>query len=263
MAGTTFFTANSTAPFTITGVRADPFQGTPIAGQQMPFNFTFGDTYLLGEYIYLDREEARALRTTELTYSVQMHQLLSQIPTVPTSIARIPFRVPGMMRELFWVAQNQAVSNYNAWMLFTRDLRSPAMQAANGDREVWWPDAVARIHKPAFTTARSEPISEAIVKFKQMDRMIGSGDYFRSLIPSLYYRKAAFYNRYIYTATFTADPLSADPAGAANCDKIEEIEMQMTITPDRDGNPQSPIIYIYGTMLTVMKVFGGRAGFLW
>lgn len=259
--GTPFYAADASGEV-IEGVRATPFNGVKMV-QTMPSRLQLGDTYLIADYVFLDRTEARAMREAELTYTVRrtVPVFAGQLPT-GAAVVRLPLRIPGMLQDIMWVLQRQDAGDFNAWNLFTRDLSGSGMDDLSATQP-WWPDASGAIYKPAFTQARSEPLVAATLRFKHLDRIGGEASYFRGLTPAMYYRKAAFYNRYIYVATVAADPLAVEATGQANMDKIVDCELELELSRAADDSLPPMNAYIYATTLSVLKIYGGRGGFLW
>lgn len=259
-AGSPFYIEDSGSPTVIEGVRDVSFNGVKM-NLAVPGQLSLGDTYLIADYIFLDRNEARIMRESELTYTVKriVPIYLGQLPEGAGTV-RLPLRIPGMLQDLMWVIQRQEAGQHNAWNLFTRDL---ATTTTIPQREVWWPDASGAIYKPAFTQARSEPLLHAVLRFKHLDRIDGDAAYFRAFIPAMYFKKAAFFNRYVYAATVAADPLALEATGQANMDKIVDCELELELARLGDGTVPALNVYVYATTVSVFKVYGGRGGFLW
>lgn len=216
----------------VEGIPGGTFNGRAVA--TMPTRLTLGETFVLAEYIFLDKPEAAMLRASELTYMVRRHVA---VPTVPASALsqKIQIRIGGMLQDLRWVIQRTDVVTINSWMWFARDLDN----------------------------ARSEPLATASIKFKTLERSAADADFYRTIVPVMNFTKAAVYGRYVYAAAFAANCVAREITGAANMDKIVECEMEMKYKPALDGSipPYQP--RIYATTVSVLKIFGGRAGFLW
>lgn len=270
--GTPFYVADASGTL-IQGVRAAPFVGAKMA-LTMPARLQLEDTYLIADYVFLDRTEARAMRESELTYTVRrtVPVFAGQLPA-GAAVVRLPLRIPGMLQDLMWVLQRQDAGDFNAWNLFTRDLSGSGTSDLSATQP-WWPDASGAgllpngsasgaSYKPAFTQARSEPLVAAMLRFKKLDRIGGEAAYFRGLVPAMYYSKAAFYNRYIYVATVAANPLAEAATGQANMDKIVDCELELELSRAADDSLPPMNAYIYATTVSVLKVYGGRGGFLW
>ncbi len=264
LANASFF-QTSVSGTSITGVRPAAFTGAIVSSPAMPSTakLQLGDTYVIAEYIFVDRDEARALREAELTYNVKSRVRVYTGTPPAAATVKLPLRVVGMLQDLVWVCQNAGAAGYNAWFLFTRDLRSPATSAGTGIREVWWPDADPANNKPGFTTARSEPITWAKVKYKALDRFDLSPVTYRSYLPTQYYTKGALYDRYIYVAPVSVEPLARTVVGGANMDKIVDCELQLSMSRALDDTFPGMQVSVYATTVDVFKVYGGRGGMMW
>lgn len=254
----------------------DPENGGLIDGHTMPARLSLVDAYALVEYISLEEYESLAFRTAELTYHVQQHLAIPVQQTLSTKEVRLAIPYSNPTKELLWVAQNPAVATYNAWFLFTRDI-GPTLppQATEYERSPcripWWPQATIvprQLNKwrcvPGFQTAYSEPFAGATLLYNSYDRFVHEGaSYFRGVVPSQYYTKSAAINRYIYAYSFGQKAAAAEPAGAANWDKIPRKELFFTMNDARFGfSPPNLNLYVYVTIWNVFKVFGGRGGML-
>jgi hypothetical protein len=248
--------------------------GEVIPGITMP-TLVLGDTYILAEYISVEEPEAIALRSSELTYFVEQHNAVPVVTSLNSTEVHIPLELRNLTKEIFWVLQRPEALDYNAWFLFTRDLSS-----VDGF-EPWWPDAQLTLTSendwlvlPAFRNAFSEPLAGATLLYSGDERFDqDGGSFFRTLVPSLHYKKAAVHDRYVYAWSFGLRPsLQGDetlvgeayaPRGAANWDLIPKKELYLRLNSGRGGRTP-PILnaYVWTTTWNVMKVFGGRAGML-
>ena len=276
-----FYRANPESPTLIYGVNETLYttgiSGEIIPGIQFPLRLNMGPTYILAEYVSVEDKEAIGLRSSELTYYIEQHNIITPIDSKRSNEVRIPLNIRNMTKELFWVCQRPEAEAYNAWFLFTRDLAQ-----VNAVKEPWWPDAILPLSEtrdykvlPGFRNAFSEPLSGATLLYGNQERFDLDGpSMFRAFIPSLHYRKGPAINRYIYAYSFGiknsmrgyedkmfGTPYS--PKGVANWDKLPKRELYLRLAYGRNNTtPPNLNIYTYTTSFNVLKVFGGRAGLL-
>jgi hypothetical protein len=276
-----FYRANPESSTLIYGVNESLYttgvSGEIIPSIQFPLRLNLGPTYILAEYVSVEDKEAIGLRSSELTYYVEQHNIIESVASQRSNEVRIPLNIRNMTKELFWVCQRPEAENYNAWFLFTRDLAQ-----TNAVKEPWWPDAILPLSQtrdykvlPGFRNAFSEPLTGATLLYGNQERFDLDGpSMFRAFIPSLHYRKGPVINRYIYAYSFGIknslkgyeDKMfgtSYNPKGLANWDKLPKRELYLRLSYGRNNStPPNLNIYTYTTSYNVLKVFGGRAGLL-
>lgn len=234
---------------------------------------TLGETYILAEYIYLDKPEANRFRVADLQVPITQHYAMEPYQTLGLPRAQIRVDVPNPTRDLFWMAQRAEAPAYNAHFLATRDLAAPG--AAPG--AIWWPDASglsalepAKL-KPAFAYADSEPVSAmalmyegSLVRFRTQAPAL-----YRSILPSLEQKKSPWVNRYYYNLPIGIQNCFAPPSrpvGEGNLDKIKKRELILEFSPVRGSfNPMavpSYTVYVWAETYNVLRIYGGRAGLL-
>lgn len=274
-ASTRVYSVNSSLP--ATGI-----SGELIPGFTMPNILRMGTVYCMVEYISVEEPEAIALRSAELTYRVEQHNVIPVEPTHGMKEVRLAIPLTNPTKEVLWVFQRPEAEAYNAWFLFSRDLTAfvPAYQGPpNPCLTPWWPDAdltptVANKWRilPAFRSVDSEPIEAVSMYYNSYERFIhDSGSLFRSLLPSLHAVKAAVHDRYVYMWPFglrEAETMEKrntlyEPQGEANWDKIPKKEMYFRMSRERNcGTVPNMNLYCWTTVWNVFKVYGGRGGFL-
>lgn len=240
---------------------------TVIPGINMPPVLTLGDTYLMAEYVYLDKAEANRFRLADLQYPVPQHYALTPYETNSFAHVSIPIRVPNPTRTLFFFAQRIEAPSYNAPFLATRDLSGVDCSTAP-----WWPDASgldARFftgdYVPAFTTRESDPIQEIALLYE--GRLVRYGTsasaMFRSVLPSTQQRKTPWVNKYYYALSFEGGGLAPTEA---NLDKIRRISLEIGFTPARGANTTSSVptymVYMWAETYNILRVYGGRAALM-
>lgn len=276
-----FYRSNPASPTLIYGVNETLYttgiSGEIIPGIEFPVRLNLGPTYILAEYISVEEKEAIGLRSSELTYYIEQHNIISPLESQRSNEIRVPLNIRNMTKELFWVCQRPEAQNYNAWFLFSRDLSAPT-----ATKQPWWPDANLTLSEsnnykilPAFRNAFSEPLIGATLLYGNQERFdIDGPSMFRAFIPSLHYRKGPVINRYVYAYSFGiknsmkgfedkmfGTPYS--PKGLANWDKLPRRELYLRLAYGRNNStPPNLNIYTYTTSFNILKVFGGRAGLL-
>jgi hypothetical protein len=281
-----FWVANPAATSRVYSVSANiPVNG--ISGEilpdiTMPAVFKMASAHCMIEYISVEEPEAIALRSAELTYRVEQHNVIPVQPTQGVKEVRLSIPLTNPTKEVLWVFQRPEAESYNAWFLFSREISAyiPArLGAPNPCLTPWWPDAeLTPLQEnswkilPAFRSVDSEPIEAVSMYYNSYERFIHeSGSLFRSLIPSLHAVKAPVHDRYIYMWPFglrEANSLEEkrtlyEPQGLANWDKVPRKEMYFSMRRERNcGSAPNLNLYCWTTVWNVFKVYGGRGGFL-
>ena len=251
-----------------TFVRTD---STVILGTAMPTTLVLGDTYVMAEYIYLDKPEANKFRIADFQYPIVQHYMFDAVDSFGQPRITVPLRVPNPCRDLYFYAQRYEAGGYNAPFLATRELN------VSGRPGVWWPDASGLNTQtfqdlvPAFSERDSEPFASMSLMYEgRLTRYSGaSPSVFRSLLPSYEQRKSPWVNRYMYNMTFGLQNGLYPPSvvtGEANLDKIEKLELQLQFQPFRGSqNPTNVprfLVYVFAETYNILRVYGGRAGLL-
>jgi hypothetical protein len=245
---------------------------TEISGVTMESSYVLGDTYVLAEYVYLDKPEANKFRISDIQYPIPQHYLFEPTDSKGLPKMNIPLRIPNPTRDLFFFAQRIEAPAYNAPFLASRDLSGLGVTIAP-----WWPDASglnavnlgALI--PAFSTRQSEPLEmvslvyeNKLYRYSNMAPQI-----FRSLLPAIVQKKTPWVNAYYYNLPFGMEHGNMPPSismGEANLDKIEKIELRLQFKPflgslDPNNVPRY-IVYCFAETYNILRVYGGRAGLL-
>ena len=244
----------------------------PIPGIKMPSTFSLGETYIMAEYVYLDKPEANQFRIADIQLPIPQHYLFDTLDTQALPRVQFPLKIPNPTRNLFFYLQRWESAGYNAPFLATRDL-----SGADAPIAPWWPDASGHNvygvgdYSPGFSTRESEPLSslELVYEGKLSRYWTDSPSVFRSLIPSFEMKKSPWVNRYFYTLPFGLQhgfiPPSL-PSGEANLDKIISIDLLLGLRPIRGSiNPNDVPrynLYVWAQTYNILRVYGGRAGLL-
>jgi hypothetical protein len=238
-----------------------------IPGATMPLTFSLGDTYLLAEYIYLDKAESNRWRLGDVQVPIVQHYTIDPKDSKGFPNVTIPMELANPVRHLYWMAQNYGAQSYNAHFLATRDLSGGTVLYAP-----WWPDcqglntAYPAPLVPGFLTRDSEPFTyiELVYEGSYVKTSTDNCALYRSILPSLEERKTPWHNRYMYCMPFNIQsgytPPSV-PMGEANMNRIMKKELQFGISA-KNVQPERVWIYIYAETYNIFRVFGGRASMM-
>jgi hypothetical protein len=286
--------SNSTAPLTLPPMASSPFyvldpsgqdvyglNGNPeksvkvtqIPGIKMADSFQIESSYLLVEYVYLDKPEANRFRLADLTYPVLQHYTITQ-DTKGAASTRINMRIPNICRQIYFTCHRNDADLLNAPFLATRDLSGVPVTDPSGIGLVapWWPDAEGLLNYgpliPAYSAVDSEPIESFSLNYEgRLVRYAStSPGFYRSLLPSIEQRKSPWHNKYIYNLPFGTNLEDYGiPTGHANLDKIQKVELALNFKGIRGSVTPANIQYtvsVYAETYNLLKVYGGRAGLL-
>lgn len=254
--------------------RTGAVKGSPIPGYQMPDSINLGDTYIMAEYIYLDKPEANRFRLADIRLPILQHYTIDPYDTKGLPEVSIPIKIPNPTRDFYFFAQRvEAAAQYNAPFLATRDLSGLGIQNAP-----WWPDASglnARYftgdYIPGFATRDSEPIQSMTLMYEGRLVRYGTGSpaLFRSIIPSFDQRKVPWVNRYYYTFPFGVQSgllPGSQPSGEANLTKIRNIDLNLSFSPKRGCVALTEVpqytIFMYAETFNILRIYGGRAAIM-
>ena len=231
------------------------------------------ETYIMAEYIYLDRPEANRFRLADIQVPILEHYAFDQVDTQGSATVNCYLRVPNPTRNLFFYAQRFETPYYNAPFLCTRDLSD----STAGLPTPWWPNATqigTRVHEemvPAFTYSDSEPISaiSLIYEGSIYRYNTASPSIFRSFIPAVEQRKTPWVNRYMYNIPFAFQSGFLPPSqhcGQANLDKIPIINLSLGLAPyaGQPAGSKMPryLINVWAETYNIFRVYGGRGGMM-
>jgi hypothetical protein len=138
MAGSPFYykNINGTPIYGLTGNPDVSTLASVIPGSSMPLTFPLGDTYIMVEYVYLDKPEANRFRIADIQIPIVQHYPFDVLDTQTLPRVRFPLKVPNPTRNLFFYLQRWEAVSYNAPFLSTRDL-----SGQDAPIVPWWPDA--------------------------------------------------------------------------------------------------------------------------
>jgi hypothetical protein len=253
-----------------------------ISNITMSNTFSLGDTYVLAEYVYLDKPEANRFRLSDIKIPIVQHYPFDPVDSQNLNKINYNFNVPNPTRNLFFYLNRYEAVRYNAPFLGCRDLSgagiSENLSGAPLPLTPWWPNAsglenpqIYNTLRSGFSTSDSEPLSKIslIYEGKLQRFSTDSPSFFRSILPSLEMRKSPWVNRYYYTLIFGFAhgllPPSL-PSGEANLDKILNIELQLQLHANTGSmNPNNVnrfYLHLYAETYNILRIYGGRAGLL-
>jgi hypothetical protein len=269
---------NGTEVYGLNGNPEKSVKVRQIPGIKMADSFEIAESYLLVEYVYIDKPEANRIRLSDLTYPIIQHYSFTQ-DTKGASSTRLNMRVPNMCRQLFMTCHRNEADLLNAPFLMTRDLSGVYVSDASGIGLVapWWPDAQGLSLTeyspliPAYSAVDSEPIASLSLNYdgRIVRYSTQNPAFYRSILPSLEQRKSPWHNKYIYNLPFGTSLEEygvGTPTGHANLDKIQKVELSLAFNPLRGSltttNVPQYTVSVWAETYNILKVYGGRGGLL-
>ena len=254
-------------PLTAPGQKFLPFPKI-----KMPTTYTIPDSYLMVEYIYLDKPEANRFRIADIQVPIVQHYTFDPVDNQNNPNVRVPLVVPNPTRDLFFYCNRYEAAGYNAPFLGTRDLSNNLMPQAP-----WWPDSSGlddhyyETVRPAYSTRNSEPIRWLSLDYSETLNRYSTENValFRSVLPSIEQRKAPFVNRYYYNFPLGIQngftPFSM-PIGQANLDKVLRLNLTLGFH-GKSGIMNDMYIdryntYVFAETYNIFRVYGGRGGMM-
>ena len=237
-------------------------------------SLTLPSAYLLVEYVYLDKPEANRIRLSDLTYPIVQHYAVNPFNTRGAPTARIPIRIPNLVRDMYCMVHRDDADLLNAPFLATRDLSGLPMFKPQAP---WWPDASGLQYSvpapliPAYSMLDSEPITSLALLYEgQLVRYAtDSPSFFRSILQSYEQRKTPWHNKYYYHLPFGTQNEQygiTNPMGHANLDTIGRVELSLQFKPFRGSVNVTDVpfytVYIWAETYAILRVYNGRAGLL-
>ena len=254
-------------PLTTTGEKFLPFPKI-----KMPATYTIPESYLMVEYIYLDKPEANRFRIADIQVPIVQHYTFDPVDNQNNPNVRVPLVVPNPTRDLFFYCNRYEAAGYNAPFLGTRDLSNNLVPQAP-----WWPDSSGlddhyyETVRPAYSTRNSEPIRWLSLDYSETLNRYSTENValFRSVLPSIEQRKAPFVNRYYYNFPLGIQngftPFSM-PIGQANLDKVLRLNLTLGFH-GKSGIINDMYIdryntYVFAETYNIFRVYGGRGGMM-
>jgi hypothetical protein len=233
-------------------------------------NLGLGDTYILAEYIYVDRPEANKFRLADLQIPVVQHYTIEPFDSQTLPEVQIPIRVPNPTKTMYIYPRRYEAAAYNAHFLATRDLSGAGYPLAP-----WWPNAVGLGGQvaptrliPAFALQDSEPIAALTFAYEANFARWStqSPALFRSVVPGPLFTKSPWVNRYLYAIPFGLNSPPTVPNGEANLDKLRRAELRLQFSAQRGcTNPMQVNrfwVQVYLETYNILRVYGSRGSML-
>lgn len=255
----------------VPGLYPDPPSGfaSVIQGVAMPQQFELGDTYLLAEYVYLDKAEANRFRGAAIEVPVVQHMRIDPVDTKGARVVGVPIEISNPVRHMYWMAQNYDATKYNAFFLATKDLTGPDWSPRQAP---WWPDCSGLYVEhpgdlvPGFAMRGSEPFTymELLYEGSYVRTSTENMALYRSILPSYEERKSPWHNRYMYALPFGVQNGyfgASTPMGEANFNRIMKKELRLGIQ-GYNGIYQRLWVHSWVETYNVLRIYGGRASML-
>lgn len=253
-------------------------------------NFT-GNSYLLGNYIFLDEDERRRFSATSHEYLVTTIQRnsFSGLKEGPNTLDISNMNNP--VKELVWVLQRDDVENYNEWDNFTIQNQIENLYylinknryrylQLNEDPEITDIDASSNVQdyiealRDEYIPANSSPeyinstfpdfvniMKEAVLLYWGNESQAPySYKFYNSLMPSKYHTGSP--KDGIYVRPYSLKPESEKPAGVCNYSAINRIHLKVDIYEQDDKSARYDA-YVYAPTFNVLRIAGGIGELAW
>ena len=248
--------------------------GAVVVGDINLGDFKLGDTYLMVEYVYLDKLEAYAWRNGMLEYPIIQHTTLPIVQNQGNRYVSIELPFNNPVRNLFFSLQRADAAGYNMHFQGTREL----VRYRDISAGLWWPDASGLAYDrpgflvPGYSQLESEPIvsMELVYEGKYTKTKTLNPALYRSLLPSLEMTKTPWVNRYYYCVPFGLGEdreTGLTAVGEANWNKISSkrllLELSQEVLPSGLRGPVPNFnVYVHVEGCNVFNVYGGTGSLL-
>ena len=194
------------------------------------YNHSIVETRLYVDYIYLDTIEQKEFANAKHRYLIEQLQFSgnqSLTPNTATERFKLNFNLP--VKELFWVAQLNAVYNTNELFNYSNTV-DPVVSQDN-------------------------IISTAQIFINGIERFsVRTGDYFRLIQP--YQKHTRSPNNFVYVYSFSVKPEEHQPSGCSNFSKLDTKELFLNIKP----NTGAITLRAYALNYNILRIFSGMGG---
>jgi hypothetical protein len=251
--------------------------GAAVVGEINYADFRLGQTYLMVEYVYVDKLEAYAWRNGMIQYPMTQHTTLPIVQSNGSRFVSIDIPYNNPIRFLYLSLQRADAAAYNMHFHACRELVNYRVALpGSASADLWWPDASglgwSGALVPGYTGVESEPITsmELVYEGKYTKTKTLNPALYRSLIPSLEMTKTPWVNRYYYCIPFGLGESMEDgqsAAGEANWNKITSKRLQLELSPEilltgqRGGVPNYNV-YVHIEGCNVLNIYGGTGSLL-
>lgn len=195
---------------------------------------------LWGDYVYLDVEERRRFVSTTHEYLIEQIQYTPQI-SIPSgnTTAIIPIEFNHPCKEFIWVIKRDIMAQYHEWFNFS--------SLATNEVGI-----------------RTDLLSTALLQLDGQDRFEKrDAGYFR-LVQPWQHHTVIPNDEFIYLYSFALRPEDEQPSGTMNASRINNIVLNMTLTPDTvlEPNRGNASVVVYAVNYNVLRIVNGFGGVL-
>lgn len=198
------------------------------------------NAYIIANYIHLDETEKRFFSNNKLEYLIEQTQILSTTDIQSNNSARVALNFSHPVKSLYWIICNNINTNPNMktgnnWLTYTSN---------------------NSLYSETFNTAR--------ITINGQDRITDmDASYYRSVIP--YETRLYSPRKYIYTYSFSLNPMQNQPSGSCNYSKIgnNRSYLELTFNPiNTVGGTTNGKIKVYAQNYNIFKVESGMGSIL-
>ena len=229
-----------------------------------------GTTYIMVEYVYLDKLEAAAWRNGNIQYPITQHRAFPIVQTAGshTVVIDLPFNNP--VRFLYFSLQRTDAATYNMHFQAARNIYRYNDISAG----LWWPDASGLTYdapgflRPGYSSLESEPLQsiELTYEGKYVKVRTENPALYRSLLPALEKTKTPWVNRYYYCIPLSLGPepeTKSDAVGEVNWNKITTKTLTLTLAkPFGTDVMRNYNVYVHVESCNVFNIYGGTGSLL-
>lgn len=238
-----------------------------------------GQTYIMVEYVYLDKLEAAAWRNGSIQYPITQYRTFPIVQTQGshTIVIDLPFNNP--VRFLYFSLQRVDAADANMHFHAARDLYRYNDVSAG----LWWPDASGLAYdrlgflQPGYSSLESEPLAaiELTYEGKYVKLRTENPALYRSLLPALERTKTPWVNRYYYCVPLGLGSVQGQgPAqrsvqaqnnavGEVNWNKITTKTLTLTLAkPLGTYTIPNYNVYVHVESCNVFNIYGGTGSLL-
>lgn len=198
------------------------------------------NSYILANYIHLDNTEKKFFSNSKLEYLIEQTQVLSAIDIGRKAIVKVPLNFSHPIKIIHWIILNDINTN-------------PNIQTGNN-----W------LSYTSNDNLYNETFNDAKITINGQDRISEmDASYYRYVIP---YELSIYSPRkYIYTYSFSLNPMQFQPSGSCNYSRISNNAsyLDFTFNPiNTIGGTTNGKIKIYGVNYNILRVEKGTGGLL-
>jgi len=189
-----------------------------------------------GDYIHLDSDERRRFVSSKHEYLIEQTQIQrkTSIPMGAT-LANVTLDFNNPLKEIIWVVQQDRMIATHEWFNYTN----------------------RQLVEESVTL--NDQIATAIIRLDGYDRFeVRDASYFRLIQP--WQRHTTIPDDFIYLYSFSLSPEAAQPQGALNASRIDNIVLALTMNPNITRYDSG--VTVYATNYNVLRIAAGLGGVL-